>query len=84
MKIEANYDGMNTLGGFDIRRQDMPFPSNNMDATRASLSFQYYIPFVKESILSVLVSGSQVLTGRNMGQSTAFSGGLTYQFGLWK
>lgn len=84
LKIEASYDGMNTLGGFDIRRQDMPFPSNNMDVTRASLSFQYYIPFVKGSIISFIASGSQVLTGRNMGQSTVFSGGVTYQFGIWK
>jgi hypothetical protein len=26
------YD-MNTLGGFDIRKNDMPFPSNKMNAT---------------------------------------------------
>lgn len=85
LKIEASYDAMNTLGGFDIRRHDMPFPSNNMDVARASLNFQYYIPFAEgKQILSIIAAGSHVLSGRNMGQSTAFTGGLTYQFGVWK
>ncbi len=83
LKVEATYDGMNTLGGADIRPHDMPFPSNNMDMTRAGLSLQYYIPLGNGHILSVIAGGSQVLTGRNVGQSTAFMGGLTYQFGVF-
>ncbi len=83
LKVEATYEGMNTLGGADIRLHDMPFPSNNMDLTRAGLSLQYYIPLGNGHILSVIAGGSQVLTGRNVGQSTAWMGGLTYQFGVF-
>ncbi len=81
LKIELTYDGMNTLGGSDIRRNDMPFPSNNMEFTRIGGSLQYYFPFAKG--LSVLATGGYTLSGRNMGQTTSFSGGITYQFGLW-
>ncbi len=83
LKVELIYDGMNTLGGFDIRRHDMPFPSNNMEFTRIGASAQYYIP-VGKSIFSLLATAGQVLTGRNMGQSTQYSVGVTYQFGVWK
>lgn len=82
LKLEATYDGLKSLGGFDIRRQDAGFPSNKMIFTRFGGSAQYYFPFLKG--LSVLASASQVLTGRNVGQSTVLSGGITYQFGVWK
>jgi hypothetical protein len=82
LKIELTYDGMNTLGGFDIRRNDMPFPSNNMEFTRIGANFQYYFP--KPKGFSVIAAAGQVLSGRNMGQSSFFSGGLSYQFGVWK
>ncbi len=83
LKLEATYDGLKTLGGFDIRRQDGPFPSNKMIFTRIGGSAQYYIPIGKNE-LSVLATAGYVLSGRNMGQSTVFSGGVTYQFGVWK
>ncbi len=82
LNIEATYDGLNTQGGFDIRRQDAGFPSNNMDFTRAGGGFHYFIPFLQG--LGVVVQYSTVLTGRNVGQTTAYTAGLTYQFGLWK
>jgi hypothetical protein len=83
LKLEASYEGMNTLGGTDIRRNDMPFPSNNMELTRAGLTAQYYLPLGNGHIVSLLAGGNQVLSGRNMGQSTAYMGGLTYQFGVF-
>ena len=82
LKIEATYDGLKTLGGFDIRRNDAGFPSNKMIFTRIGGSLQYYFPFAKG--LSVLASGGYVLSGRNVGQSKLVSGGVVYQFGLWK
>jgi len=81
-KMEARFDGLQTLGGHDIRRQDAGFPSNKMVFTRIGGGVQYFLPFVRG--MSVLASGSYVLTGRNVGQSTAVSGGITYQFGIWK
>ncbi len=80
LKVEVMYEGMNTLGGFDIRRQDAGFPSNKMIFTRMGGGFQV---FPGQSGLGVLGSVHQVLTGRNVGKSLAFNAGLTYQFGLW-
>lgn len=81
-KIEASYDGMNSQGGHDIRRQDAGFPSNRMIFTRVGGGLQYLFPSIKG--LGVLANGSYVLTGRNVGQSTVLTGGITYQFGIWK
>ncbi|MGB3073851.1 MAG: transporter [Chitinophagales bacterium] len=80
-KAEIFYGGFNTLGGFDIRVQDMGFPSNEMDYTNIGAAVQYYPNFVKG--LGVHVSGSYVLTGRNVGQSTTLGGGVSYFFALW-
>ncbi len=81
LKIEATFDGLKTLGGFDIRRQDAGFPSNKMIFTRAGGGIQYYFPTIKG--LGVLATGGYVLSGRNIGQSLALTGGITYQFGIW-
>jgi hypothetical protein len=81
LKAVASYVSMNTLGGTDIRRQDMPFPSNNMDADRITAVVQYY--FSKPKGLGLIATGGYTLSGRNMGQTTSFGGGITYQFGIW-
>lgn len=80
LKIEVGYEGMNTFGGFDIRRQDAGFPSNKMNFTRVGGLLQYY---PGHSGLGFLVSAGQTLTGRNVGKATMLSAGITYQFGLW-
>ncbi len=63
-------------GGFDISRNNMPFPSNTMNASRIGLYAKY--TFKKITNLSVLAGYNQVITGRNIGQSTTFNGGLFY------
>ena len=63
-----------TLGGGDIRRQDIPFVSNRMDFTRVDGRVQYQLPMLKA--VSVHLGASHVLTGRNVGQSTSIMGGL--------
>jgi len=65
-----------TLGGADIRRQDMPFVSDRMDFTR--LDGAVLVALTKD--LSMRVGGARVLSGRNVGQSTTFSSGLHYAF----
>ncbi len=80
LKVEANYDGLNTFGGFDIRRQDAGFPSNKMIQSRIGGAFQF---FPGQTGFGLLGSVSQVLSGRNVGKSTEFTAGITYQFGLW-
>lgn len=63
-----------TLGGGDIRRQDMPFVSNRMDFTRVDGRVQYTLPMFRALI--VHAGASHVLTGRNVGQSTSVMAGL--------
>lgn len=63
-----------TLGGGDIRRQDMPFVSNRMDFVRLGGGVMYALP----KNISVGFDAAHVLSGRNVGQSTTFTSGLFY------
>jgi hypothetical protein len=65
-----------TLGGFDITKNNMPFPSNNMDMTTAGVNLKY--EFKKVMGLSLVGGGSYTLSGRNVGQSTSYYGGVFY------
>ena len=67
-----------TLGGGDIRRQDMPFVANRMNFTRAEGAL-IYAPNVPMDI-SVRIGAAHVLNGRNVGQSTTFATGLFYAY----
>lgn len=77
---EVNYNGMYTLGGFDIRKNDMPFPSNKMIATAAGVNVKYFPHFLPG--LSVNAGGNYVVTGRNVGQATTIEAGIFYAFGF--
>jgi hypothetical protein len=68
-----------TLGGGDIRRQDMPFVSNRMNASKLGAMLMYPIPKLRRLALSA--SYSHVVAGRNVGQSQTFSAGFFYLFG---
>jgi hypothetical protein len=78
--IEANLSGMVTLGGFDIRKNDMPFPSNRMDATMAGAHVKYEFHSRPLHGLSLTADGSYTVAGRNVGQSTMFGAGIFYIF----
>ena len=67
-----------TLGGFDIRKNDMPFPSNRMNWTVAGAMVKY--SFGAVSGLELTAGGNYVLKGINVGQSTTFYGGVFYLF----
>ena len=68
----------NTLGGNDIRRNDMPFPSYKMNSTVAGFNLKYEF----NSGLSLIGNGGFVLAGRNVGQSSTFTVGAVYIFDL--
>ena len=74
--LPLSFSWQNTLGGGDIRRQDMPFVSNNMDLARVEGMVMYTLPSPRD--LSIRFGTSHVVNGRNVGQSTAFSGTLFY------
>ncbi len=71
---EAVFNNWTTLGGFDITKNNMPFPSNRMNATTAGVNFKYNLTKVEK--VSVTGGTNYVLAGRNVGQSTTFYGGI--------
>jgi hypothetical protein len=73
---EAIVTNMTTLGGFDIRRNDMPFPSNKMNSTHVGVNVKYTLKAVPG--LSLIGGGSYTVAGRNVGQSTMYNGGVFY------
>jgi hypothetical protein len=86
---ELMLDNMTTLGGFDIRRNDMPFPSNRMNSTSVGPHIKYTLPFNTHLAVvggadfvigGIKVFGDHILTGRNVGQATTFSFGAYYAF----
>jgi hypothetical protein len=73
---EAVVNKWTTLGGFDITRNNMPFPSNRMNATTAGVNFKYVV--TKNHALSIVAGGNTTVSGRNVGQSTTYYGSLFY------
>ena len=76
MVAEVLLGNWTTLGGFDITRNNMPFPSNRMNMTTAGINIKYNVKAV--SGLSLIGGGGYTLAGRNVGQATTFEGGIFY------
>lgn len=75
---EALLTNWTTLGGFDITRNNMPFPSNRMNATTIGANIKYTLK--SHTNLAVLAGTNLTIAGRNMGQSNAFNVGAFYAF----
>lgn len=75
---EAVVNNWTTLGGFDITRNNMPFPSNKMNATMAGVNLKYVLPSLPQ--LSIVAGGMYTVAGRNVGQSTNVYGSFFYVF----
>ena len=67
-----------TLGGFDITRNNMPFPSNKMNNTTVGAFVKYTLK--QHTNLSILGSANFTVAGRNMGQANTYSAGVFYAF----
>ena len=65
------------VSGDNIRRNDMPFLTNNMQATTVGWYGKY-----QPHNVGVNARASYVTNGQNMGQSTSFMLGLLYQINL--
>ena len=79
---EALFTNMTTLGGFDITKNNMPFPSNKMNATMVGGAIKYTLKSLTN--LSVLGGANYTVAGRNMGQATSFNAGFFYLVQLGK
>lgn len=73
---EAIVNIWTTLGGFDITRNNMPFPSNKMNATTVGANFKYVLPPLPQ--LSIVAGGNTTVAGRNVGQATTVYGSIFY------
>ena len=73
---EAVLTKWTTLGGFDISRNNMPFPGNRMNATTIGANFKYVV--TANHNLALIGGANTTVSGRNMGQSTNMYGGIFY------
>ncbi len=76
ISAEAFIDNMTTFGGFDIRKNDMPFVSNEMNGTKAGLEGKYYL--AKIPALGIHANLWYTLAGRNVGQAAGFMTTVVY------
>lgn len=76
LNVLLSYNQQNTLGGGDIRRQDMPFVSNRMNYSKIDVTAAYFVPKIEN--LAVRATVGYTVAGRNVGESTYFIGGLLY------
>lgn len=79
IQAEVFVDNFTCVGGDNIRRNDMPFPTNNMTATNAGFYGKY-----QPKNIGFNVKVSKVLDGLNVGQSLSYSIGLLYQLNYFK
>ncbi len=80
--IEIIIDQQKTLGGFDIRKNDMPFLSNTMNFWRMGINFKYQLP--RSNSFSLVGNIATTLHGRNVGQATLINLGVFFQTSLKK
>ena len=65
-----------TLGGGDIRRQDMPFVSDRMNFTRLGGEVRYSLD--RAGNVRFRLGAAHIVDGRNVGQSTTLNSGFLY------
>ena len=78
--IPISLSQQRTLGGGDMRRQDMPFVSNRMDFVKVGGLLMYTLPAPTK--LGIRFGMSRIVSGRNVGQSTTLTGGVFHTFQL--
>ncbi len=79
LQLEANLTTFACVNGDNIRRNDMPFPTNNMQTTNAG----FYAKYQYKNI-GVMANVAQTLKGLNVGKSLMYMAGVTYQFNFAK
>ncbi len=80
LTVQAQLMNTYTYGGFDIRPNDMPFVSNQMNMTSLGAHVKYFLPFVRN--LEVIASADYTIAGRNVGQAQTYTGGFFYIISL--
>jgi hypothetical protein len=78
LKLEANYLGIKSTSGDDIRPYNAAQPTNKVSFDQVGISAQYYLN--KPQGIGALSYFSHTINGRNTGKASMFGVGLTYQF----
>ena len=78
LMVAGSFTEQRVQGGGDIRRQDMPFVSNRMNFSRVGGLLMAPVPKLRD--LAFQFSYAYTIGGRNVGQTTTITGGLTYTF----
>ena len=80
---------MHTIGGFDITRNNMPFPSNQMNASTVGVNLKYtlkqhtnlsFLAYAGHTFRALKVADNYFLDSRNVGQTNNIGGGIFYAF----
>ena len=74
---EAVLNSFTTYGGFDISRNNMPFPSNKMNVTTVGINFKYVV-LPRKNEVSIAGGYNTVVAGRNVGQASSVYGSIYY------
>ncbi|MFM2394529.1 MAG: hypothetical protein RLZZ546_2511 [Bacteroidota bacterium] len=77
LRIETSLSKINTLGGSEIRRHDMPLANANMDATKWNAFLKFDPSFAKN--FGFMLGYDQILNGQNVGKSTSIMIGINYR-----
>jgi hypothetical protein len=81
-RASIHYTVSNNRTGSDIRRNDMPLPTNAMNMQAIGISGLYWVP--KLDGLGILVAAQNTIAGRNVGKSFTWMTGLQYFFTPFK
>jgi hypothetical protein len=77
-RADVHYNWSTSTSGSDIRRNDMPYPFNKMDAQWIGVSGLLWVPGVEG--LALHATADQVVGGRNAGKAFSWSTGVQYVF----
>ena len=78
LMTDFSFSQQKTLGGGDIRRQDIPFVSNRMNFSRVGAMVMYPVPKLQN--LAFQFAYAYTVDGRNVGQATTITTGLLYRY----
>jgi len=78
--VEGVADISTSIGGFDIRKNDMPFPSNRMNMSTVGGNLRFRPKALYN--LEITAGDDYTVAGRNVGQANMIHAGVTYIFDL--
>jgi len=82
IRTNVHYAFLNSTSGSDIRRNDMPYPGNEMDMQAVGIDVLLWVPKVKG--LGVFAGADQTIAGRNVGKAFTWMAGAQYVFKPFK